>query len=285
MKKKFLVTFIISLICFSMLYTGMWKKFLNKDLSATIGKNERDRTEEENEIEPKVKDEILFLMMGIDDQGGIAKVKEKKIEGENKHKPTGNRTDTMMLCKVNFETGEVNILSIPRDTKVKINGRKNEAKINAAHSHGGPYLAVDTVRNLLNIDLNYYVTVDYKAVKEIVDAIGGVEIDVPMNMKYYDPTDKPPLKINLKKGLQVLDGDKAIQFLRFRSGYAEADIGRIKSQQMFMKELVKQTLKPKNILKLPKLVNTYFDYVDTNIPFGVVMQGIGSVNKLDMVKK
>jgi len=286
MKKKFLLSFIISFLCFALMFMTVGEKFLLKDNSTALMDN---GNEEETELNDNVtvKNEILFLFMGIADQDGVAKTKEKKVQGQSKYKPTGNLSDTMMLCKVNFDTGKIDILSIPRDTRVKISGIKNRTKINAAYSNGGSYLAVDTVRDLLNIDLNYYVAVDYKAVKEIVDAIGGVKIDVPRNMKYSDPTDKPPLNINIKKGLQVLDGEDAIGFLRWRknnsmtSGYSEGDVGRIKAQQMFMEELIKQTLKPKNILRLPTLIGTYFENVETNIPMNKILQGAKMAKKID----
>ena len=286
MKKKFLLSFIISFLCFALMFMTVGEKFLLKnDSTALMDDGNGEETELKNN--DTVKNEILFLFMGIADQNGIAKAKEKKVQGQSKYKPTGNLSDTMMLCKVNFDTGKIDILSIPRDTRVKINGINNKTKINAAYSNGGSYLAVDTVRDLLNIDLNYYVAVDYKAVKEIVDAIGGVKIDVPRNMKYSDPTDKPPLNINIKKGLQVLDGEDAIGFLRWRknnsmtSGYSDGDVGRIKAQQMFMEELIKQTLKPKNILKLPTLIGTYFENVETNIPMNKILQGAKMAKKID----
>ncbi|MBU5438782.1 LCP family protein [Tissierella sp. MSJ-40] len=287
MKKKLLLSFIIAFMCFTLIFMAVDRKFFSKNNSAVVSDTGSDEDINLDE-KGKISDEILFLLMGIDDKGGIDKVKERKAKSQEGYQSTGNRSDTMMLCKVNFKTGEINIISIPRDTKVRIRGRKNDSKINAAYSLGGAYLAVDTVRDLLNIDLNYYVTVDYKAVIEIVDAIGGVEIDVPRDMEYTDPTDDPPLNINIKKGLQVLDGDKAHGFLRWRKNndrtveYPEGDIDRIKAQQMFMKELIKQTLRPKNILKLPALIETYFNNVETNIPIGVVLQGARLATKIDM---
>lgn len=227
--------------------------------------------EESNNIKPKVKNEILFLLMGVDAQS----VKKSK----------GTRTDTMMLTKVNFETGEINILSIPRDTRVPVKGKQD--KINAAHAYGGVDLTLKTVREFLGIDLDYYVKVDYNIVQEVVDKIGGVEIDVPFDMKYKDPTAEPPLNINIKKGLQTLDGKNAHDFLRWRHnnsytvGYKEGDVGRIKAQQYFMKELIKQTLKPKNLIKLPGLVETYFSNVETNIPLSTMLKGAASANKID----
>lgn len=268
MKKKFILSFIISFLCFALVFGFFGEKILLRD-NTTVATGEEDETEEpidDTEIEQKNKDEILFLLMGVDAKD----VKKSK----------GTRTDTMMLFKVDLETGGINLLSIPRDTRVKV--RNTEDKINHAHAFGGPELTMKTVRDFLNLDIDYYVKVDYKAVMAIVDAIGGVEIDVPRNMKYYDPTADPPLNINLKKGLQTLYGQEAHDFLRYRSGYAEGDIGRIKAQQMFMKELIKQTVKPKNILKLPKLINTYFEYVDTNIPLSVILKGANVAKKIDM---
>ena len=140
---------------------------------------------------------------------------------------------------------------------------------------------MQTVRDFLNINIDHYVKVDYKAVKGIVDAIGGVTIDVPQRMKYSDPTAKPPLKIDLQPGVQELDGQKAHDFLRFRS-YKNGDIGRVAAQQYFMKELAKQTLSSKNILALPKLIETYYDYVETNIPLSLMLKGGLAANKLNV---
>ncbi|WP_353095753.1 LCP family protein [Tissierella praeacuta] len=268
MKKKFILSFVLSFIFFAITFTFVGEKLFSKsDSFATTDDDIGGEVKEENKPDPKNKDEILFLMMGVD--------------AENVKKSKGTRTDTMMLFKVNFETGEISLLSIPRDTRVLVKGK--EDKINHAHAYGGPELTMKTLRDFLNLDIDYYVKVDYKAVMSIVDAIGGVEIDVPQRMKYDDTTPGiPPLHIDLKKGLQTLNGKQAHDFLRFRKGYAEGDIGRIKAQQMFMKELIKQTLTPKNIVKLPKFIETYYDYVETNIPFKVIAKGALSATKIDM---
>ena len=113
--------------------------------------------------------------------------------------------------------------------------------------------SVKAVKDLLGIDLEYYVKVDlYNIVKEMVDIIGGVDIYVPMDMKYSDPVADPPLYIDLKKGYQTLDGDKALQFLRFRKGYADQDLGRIRAQQEFMKAAIEKALRPANIVNILK---------------------------------
>lgn len=271
MKRKFWTTFFISLVCFSVLFAMAGKHLSNKESAISLDEDEMKDTFGDE-------DEILVLLMGIDDNdgiGGIKAVKEKKIKGENRHEPTGLRTDTMILGKYNFKTGEITLLSIPRDTRVQIRGRKNPEKITHAHSYGGPYLSIKTVKDLLGVDLKYYITVDYLAVKSIVDAIGGVEIDVPVKMRHPDPY------INLDPGLQTLNGDEALMYLRFRS-YKDGDLGRVKAQQVFMKEFVKQLLKPKNLLMLPKLAKTYYDYVDTNVPFKTVMKGVMSARKINL---
>ena len=266
MKKKFFTAFIISLIGFSVLYSNLWKSILIQGPSTVHG-DEPGIIEPEDPKEPKIKNEVLFLLMGVDAQD----VKNSK----------GTRTDTMMLTKINFDTGKIDMLSIPRDTRVLVKGR--EDKINHAHAYGGPSLTMDSVQNFLNLDIDYYVKVDYKVVMGVVDAIGGVEIDVPFNMKYRDDTPGfPLLDINLKKGLQILDGKDAHDFLRYRKGYPEGDLGRIKAQQYFMKELIKQTLKPKNLLKLPKLAETYFENIETNIPWTVMLKGVASAKKINV---
>jgi LCP family protein required for cell wall assembly len=272
MKKKFIIAFITSFICFTILYsTVLSSLFFDKPVVAT-DEEPNKIVEIEPEEETKVKNEILFLLMGVDAQ--------------NVKKSKGTRSDTMMLTRVNFETGEINILSIPRDTRLAVNGKLD--KVNAAHAYGGPELSVETISNFLGIDLEYYVKVDYQIVQDVVNAIGGVEFDVPMNMKYNDPTAKPPLNINLKKGLQVLDGKQAHDLLRFRHnndytvGYPDGDVGRIKTQQNFMKELVKQTLKAKNIVKIPSLIKTYYENVETNIPLSLMLKAATSAGKIDV---
>lgn len=195
---------------------------------------------------------MTFLMMGID----------SKSFAESK----GVRSDTIMLFNIDRGTGEISILSIPRDTRTPIEGRRNKEKINHSFAYGGPELTVRTVENLLGVDIDHYVVVDYQVVSEYVDLIGGVEFNVPMDMSYSDPVADPPLKIDLKAGDQVLDGDKALQYLRYRKGYKNADLGRIEAQQSFLKALIGQSIKPGIILKIPGLYGIYSSGVNTDIP-------------------
>lgn len=196
-------------------------------------------------------DSINFLLLGVD----------SKDVSQN-----GNtRSDTIMLFNVNKNTGDINILSIPRDTRASIEGRKYQEKINHAFAYGGPDLLVDTASNLLGIDIEYYVVADYNFVKQFVDLIGGVEMDVPVDMAYKDST----ITIDLKAGRQVLDGDKSLQYLRFR-GYPTADIGRVAAQQKFMKAMISQAISPKNIIKVPQMFSAYNNNIETNMPSSIV---------------
>ena len=108
---------------------------------------------------------------------------------------------------------------------------------------------------LMGMPINYYAVIDYEAVEEIVDGVGGVPIDVPKAMKYDDPYDDPPLHIDIPAGQQTLDGEHAVQYLRYRHGYANGDIGRVEAQQKFMKSLFNQCIE-NGILDSAKLITS-----------------------------
>lgn len=154
-------------------------------------------------------------------------------------------TDTIMLVSWDMDSNSVDVISVPRDTYYERAGYNSPAqkKINAAYASEGILGTANAVSDVLyGIPINYYAIVDYDAVKNIVDGIGGVPIDVPKAMKYDDPYDKPPLHINIPAGYQVLDGEHAIQYLRYRKGYKEGDLGRVKAQQEFVKSAFKQAV-------------------------------------------
>ncbi len=187
------------------------------------------------------------------------------IDASSKEKADSTRSDSIMLLSVDSSGKNPVLLSIPRDTRVEIPGRKNPDKINHAHAFGGPSLLVETVEKLFNLEIDHYVRINYKSVEEVVDALGGIEIDVPMNMKYYDPYDSPPLNINIKKGLQTLNGKDAVHFMRFRKGYVNQDLGRIEAQQQFVKATMDKLISPATLVKIPQLIDIFFNNVDTNI--------------------
>ena len=153
-------------------------------------------------------------------------------------------SDVLMLVSWDMDSNKVDLISIPRDTYYERDGytSPSQKKINAAYaSDKGVIATANAVSDvLMGIPINYYAIIDYDAVESIVDGVGGVPIDVPKAMKYDDPYDDPPLHIRIPAGQQTLDGEHAVQYLRFRKGYSNGDIGRVEAQQVFMKSLFKQ---------------------------------------------
>ena len=188
-------------------------------------------------------------------------------------------TDTIMVASYNPNTQKANLLSIPRDTFTGKNKSRATAsqKINSLYNiNKNPEKTLEAVNELTGLDIKYYVLVKTEALIEVVNAIGGVEFDVPIDMKYDDPTQD--LHIDLKAGLQKLDGDKAEQLLRWRhsnskngvmttypSEYGNDDFGRMRTQRDFIVSTMKQTLKPGNIFKIGQLLEIANKNVETNI--------------------
>lgn len=170
-------------------------------------------------------------------------------------------SDAMLLLRFNPQTGQLVVLSLPRDTRTYVRGRLT--KLNEANRDGGPALAAESVSDLLGgVAIDRYVRINVQGVEKLIDALGGVTVTVPQDMRYQD--DSQHLYINLKAGEQTLDGNKALQFLRFRYD-ANGDIGRIQRQQMFMRALAEQTINPATIARLPKILSVIQENVDTNL--------------------
>ena len=240
--KRFIVIFAISFFAFALIIGGITYYYL--------GKFQADDSHFAQIIEdnpdlqpPSAKDDpiVNFLVMGIDDA----------------------RSDFMMVFRYNKDNHKVAIISIPRDTRVYI---KNYGynKINSAVARKeGALLAMDTVGELLDIPIHYYIEMDFKGAEKIIDIMGGVKINVPMDMKYDDPTQN--LHINIKAGEQILNGKKAVHFVRYRSGYSNADLGRINAQQLFTKALIEHMTSANILPKAFSILNTASKYVKTNM--------------------
>ncbi len=207
----------------------------------------------------------------------------------------GTRTDVAFVVHYDSEQESLQLVSVPRDTYVNVCdevedllGRSYGAtKFNAVHAYGGkehgPEAAILQMEDLLGISIDHYVKVDFNAVVEIVDAVGGVEVDVPQDM-YWDMSDTGDITINLKKGLQTLDGDKALQLVRFRR-YAEGDVGRIQVQQMFMKALMDKVLSTESIVKnLGDYIKVAYKYVETDVSLSDAMKYANYITKVDTEK-
>ena len=194
-----------------------------------------------------------------------------------------NMTDTIMIFKYNPSTQNAYLISLPRDTYTGYNIENATAsdKINCLYLNGGAEKTLAAVNRVAGLDLKYYVVVDTEALKALVDTIGGVYFDVPIDMKYTDK--KQELYIDLKAGYQLLDGNKSEQVVRFRHNndgtsysfeYGDNDTGRMKTQRNFLKAVMQQTLTPTNILKIGNFIDIAQTYVKTNIPLDVMKQYI-----------
>lgn len=170
--------------------------------------------------------------------------------------------DVMLLIRFDPEKKNLKMLSIPRDSRVEVEGH-GVKKINSANVHGGPALTAKTVSNLLDgVGIDRYIRINVLGVGKLIDALGGVNVYVPKDLKYQD--DSQHLYINLKKGQQHLDGNKALQLLRYRHD-ENGDIGRIQRQQMVMRALMDQTLNPATLTRLPDILNVVKEHIDTNL--------------------
>lgn len=195
------------------------------------------------------KERVNILLMGVDRRG--------------MHSSTLPRSDSMMLLSIDPVAKRYDLFSILRDTYVEIPGH-GHARINSAIVEGGPELAMETVSQFTGLPVNRYVITDFEGFKHLIDAVGGVELYVEKNMRYRDPTDKGVYDIDLKKGLQRLDGSKALQYVRFRHD-ATSDYTRTERQRKLMAALADQMKSGTTLIQLPSILKEITPYVQTNI--------------------
>ena len=232
-KKSFFVSMLVTLLIAGILYFGFqfFFSFNGKqgDYNSFLNKPESGR--------------VNVLVVGVDKEG--------------------IRSDVNMIFSVDPESKTVRLLSVPRDTRVKLPSG-SYGKINACiGKENGEALLTDTVRELTGLPIHHFCKIDIYGLRDIVDILGGVEFDVPMDMDYDDPAQD--LHIHLKQGKQVLNGEQAEGLLRFRSGYANADLGRIDMQQQFIKEAAKQKLKLRYIFKIVPVISKVRENLNTDL--------------------
>nr|WP_300093574.1 LCP family protein [Sedimentibacter sp.] len=186
-----------------------------------------------------------------------------------------SRSDTIMVASYDMENKTADLISIPRDTYCPKNADDSPdlKKINAVYGQEGIEGLTATVQDLLGIPLEKYIIIDYEALVACVDLLGGVEVNVPFHMEYSDPYDDPPLYIDIPEGTQVLNGEQALKYVRFRKGYSNQDLGRIQAQQEFLKSALNKALG----LKLPALIKEAYSYVETNVTVTDMMSLAGDV--------
>lgn len=217
----------------------------------------------EDMVEPvdKATGKVNVLMLGVDKDG--------------------LRTDTIIVLSYNLDDDKINVLSIPRDTRMYIGSRYQ--KINAAHAISqsgkikGPQGSIEAVTRLTGIPINYYVEFSFSTFRDTVDALDGVYFDVPRDMFYEDPAQN--LYINLKQGYQLLNGDKAEQLVRFRR-YPEGDIARVQMQQNFLKAVFEQKLNAEIIKKIPELYKRLSENITTNATLVDIVKYVPNLSDL-----
>ena len=171
------------------------------------------------------------------------------------------RADTIVFLSISPKTKDALILSIPRDTRVEIPGRGMD-KINHAYAFGGESLISETVSSFLDVPIHFYAVADFNGFVYIIDELGGVEIDVEKEMYYVDKAGG--VEINLHPGKQILDGEKALQYIRFRYDKL-GDLGRIKRQQKLALAVIKKMINFDSITKIPQISEGMKGYIETNI--------------------
>lgn len=191
-----------------------------------------------------------ILLLGVDSNG----------VGTDPFKYT--RSDTMIVFNIDKQSKTVNAVSIPRDSKVYISEKNYIDKINAAHAIGGANLAIKTIEQTLGFKIDHYVVVNYNGVMKLIDAIGGVPVDVKKRMYYIDRT--AGLYIDLQPGEQVLTSKTAQQYLRFRHD-SLGDIGRVKRQQHFLSRLAQKFQSPLIISKIPSIIKIASQNIKTDM--------------------
>lgn len=180
------------------------------------------------------------------------------------------RSDTMLIVSIDPVGRNYTLFSVLRDTYVEIPGY-GSSRVNAALAYGGPSLAMQTVSRFTGLPIDYYVITDFEGFIGLVDAVGGVEFEVEKDMYYRDPADKGKYDINLQKGWQHLDGEKALQYVRFRYD-AMSDYTRTERQRKFLAALVDKLKRGTTVLQLPDILDSLRPYLQTNL------------NSVDMIK-
>lgn len=258
-KKRFLVGLLVIFLSF------FGSKFVldrlyasQRDLNFGNDKNYND-----NAIS-KEEGEYLILLVGVD------KNSDDQVNTDF------TRTDTIMLISANSKTGEMHLLSIPRDSRVKI--REKFDKVNHAHAFGGIELTMQTLRTFLGLDIDYYVQINYQALMNIVDALGGVDYEVPEGIEINKG------KVQIKPGLNHLDGNEVMWYLRTRNIYNNGDIGRVNTQQAFVKAMVDEMVKKSKDINIMTFISNYLKYVKTNLPLDAMMDLAGHINKFSSDK-
>ncbi|MBO1580216.1 LCP family protein [Bacillus sp. XF8] len=221
----------------------------------------RDKSNLRTEDVEITKEPFSVLIMGIEDYA---------TDGQN------GRTDSLMFATINPKTKNVSLMSIPRDSRVTIAGKNKKDKINAAHAYGGEKMALETVESFLHVPVDHYIKIDFKGFKGIVDAVGGITVDVPFDFEERSDIDYYKL-IQFKQGRQELNGEEALAYVRMRKQDPNGDYGRATRQRQVLAAVAHKLNSTSTVFKIKDLAEVVGKYVKTDIP---VSDGLALYNKL-----
>ncbi|ADQ15128.1 LCP family protein [Halanaerobium hydrogeniformans] len=188
-----------------------------------------------------------------------------------------SRADTIILISIDVDTNEAGVIFLPRDTYINIEG-KNFTKLNTSFARGGIDLTKETVEELLDINIDYYLASDFKGFENIIDRLGGIEIDVEKDLNYVDRAGD--LYINISQGKQHLSGEEALKYVRYRD--QSGDIGRIERQQKFIDAVIEKVVSPSTVTSLPGIFREINRSIDTDIPIRDISPFLSTAKDMDL---
>jgi len=249
-KKKSLLKKVLMLFTLVFLIVGGYAGFLfYKTYQASYDDIGRDKSDLRDEAVSISNDPVSVLLMGVEDYSSGGK---------------GGRSDTLMLATFNPKDKTMKLLSIPRDTRVWIPEKEVYTKINHAYAHGGKELTIKTVEEFLNIPIDYYVTVNFEGFKNIIDILGGIEVNVPFDFT-QNSDDRVAEKLVFKEGPMALDGRYALAYARMRLEDPRGDLGRNERQKEVVMAIIDKLTSASTLLKVDKLAEEIGKNIETNM--------------------
>lgn len=264
--RNFIIVFISLFICVGLAGAVYVYSYLDGFNNTKLSKNKIQS------ITAKKDEQINILAMGVD---------VGTVGSTDKNDP--KRTDTILLINLNPKLQETNVISVPRDTLIKMNNINK--KINEANAVGGPAYLIDAVEKLLEVKINYYAKLDYEGFRKIIDCVGPVELKINNTMNYDDASQN--LHIHFNKGDVVkLDGKKAEEFFRWRenndgTGLVNGDLGRIDNQHIFINKVVEKFKSPTILTKIPSILSAIPNYMETNMRADEIIKYGFMLSKMD----
>lgn len=248
--RVFLFVMLFTFIAVGSAFSYFVHTLSNVTATSQVTLDRGEKSVKREEVVVPDQDNISVLILGVDDR-------DNDVRG---------RTDAMLLATFNIEESSIKILSIPRDSYVSIPSQANKDKINHAHAYGGTDLTIETVENLLDIPVDYYLKLNFTAFVEVIDALGGVELDVPFSFSEQNSNGVKGA-ITLQEGTHTLNGEEALAFARMRKSDPRGDIGRGERQQQVIEAIIKKAASFSTITNFSSVMDSISEQMTTNLSF------------------